>query len=146
MDVTSLYQAGNTEINQIGRQGEIVTEKNDLGMDEFFKLLTAQLTSQDPLEPMSDTEFISQMANFSSLAQMEAVADNTAALQAQSQAVSVQSLLGKTIIAEDTNGERIEGIVTEVRRVDGEMKAFVGEESVHYNLILNISETPNGTE
>ena len=42
-----------------------------LKMDDFLQLLTSQITNQDPLEPMKDTEFISQMANIASLEQME---------------------------------------------------------------------------
>jgi len=40
-------------------------------MDDFLQLLTSQITNQDPLEPMKDTEFISQMANIASLEQMQ---------------------------------------------------------------------------
>ena len=46
-----------------------------LGADDFMKLLTTQLTSQDPMNPMKDTEFISQMANFTSLEQMRTLSN-----------------------------------------------------------------------
>ena len=46
------------------------TKESQLKMDDFLKLLTAQMQHQDPLEPMKDTEFIAQMASFSSLDQM----------------------------------------------------------------------------
>ena len=51
------------------------TQKNRLttdalGRDAFLQLLTTQLAHQDPLQPQSDTEFIAQLAQFSSLEQL----------------------------------------------------------------------------
>lgn len=42
-----------------------------LGKDAFMQLLVTQMQNQDPLNPSSDTEFIGQLAQFSSLEQME---------------------------------------------------------------------------
>ena len=42
-----------------------------LGKDAFMTLLVTQMQNQDPLNPSTDTEFISQLAQFSSLEQME---------------------------------------------------------------------------
>lgn len=59
----------------------------DLGKDEFMKILMTQLQNQDPLSPMDDREFISQMATFSSLEQMMNMANSIDTL-VQSQLVS----------------------------------------------------------
>lgn len=48
-----------------------VEKKDDLGKDAFLNLLVTQLKNQDPLNPMEDREFIAQMAQFSSLEQMQ---------------------------------------------------------------------------
>ncbi|SES67491.1 flagellar basal-body rod modification protein FlgD [Natronincola peptidivorans] len=54
-------------------------KSNDLDKDAFLKLLTTQLSNQDPLNPMEDREFIAQMAQFSSLEQMQNMNDNLVA-------------------------------------------------------------------
>ncbi|HQU09483.1 MAG TPA: flagellar hook capping FlgD N-terminal domain-containing protein, partial [Opitutales bacterium] len=49
-----------------------------LNGDDFLKILTVQLTHQDPLEPMKDTSFIAEMANFTSLERMNELSKNMA--------------------------------------------------------------------
>ncbi|MCY8455055.1 flagellar hook assembly protein FlgD, partial [Bacillus spizizenii] len=48
----------------------VKTSNSSLGKDEFLKILMTQVQNQDPLNPVDDKEFISQMATFSSLEQM----------------------------------------------------------------------------
>jgi len=74
-------------------------DKNALGKDEFLKLLTAQLEKQDPTQPMDNTAFVAQLAQFSTLEQMsnsnetltKMLAGQTTALQASS-----SQMVGKT--------------------------------------------------
>ncbi len=49
------------------------TGSQELGKTEFLQLLIAQLQNQDPLEPMSNSEFVAQLAQFSSVEQLVAV-------------------------------------------------------------------------
>ena len=64
---------------------------SELGKDAFLQLLTTQMKYQDPLNPNTDTEFISQLATFSQLEQMQ----NLGSLTTNSQAFS---LVGKDVI------------------------------------------------
>jgi flagellar basal-body rod modification protein FlgD len=78
------------------------SEGTAMGKDEFLKLLVAQLQAQDPLNPMDSTEFTAQLAQFSSLEQLQNVNNNledmstSQAVLSNSQAVSY---IGKTITA-----------------------------------------------
>ncbi|MBR0203331.1 MAG: hypothetical protein IJQ56_03085, partial [Synergistaceae bacterium] len=75
-----------------------VTEAtNDtLGKDAFLKLLIAELSNQDPLNPMEDREFISQMATFSSLEQMQNM-NKTLDTMAEANKFSAVSYVGKAV-------------------------------------------------
>lgn len=49
---------------------------NEMGKDDFLHMLITQLKHQDPMDPMKDQDFIAQLAQFSSLEQMQNMNDN----------------------------------------------------------------------
>ena len=81
----------------------VTTATNDtLGKDAFLKLLIAELSNQDPLNPMEDREFISQMATFSSLEQMQNM-NSTLTSMAEANKFSAVQYIGKAVAF--TSGE-----------------------------------------
>ena len=70
---------------------------NELGKDDFLKLLITQLQNQDPTSPMENTEFISQMAQFSSLEQMTNMSSSFAKMAAFINSSEAANTLGKTV-------------------------------------------------
>ena len=89
--------------------------KNQLDKDDFLKLLITQLSHQDPTQPMDNTEFVAQMAQFSSLEQMHNMSEGftkMAAFMNNSEAVST---LGKTVQIE-VGENQVTGVVESVTR------------------------------
>jgi len=73
-------------------------EQTDLfSSDGFLTLLASQIKNQNPLEPMKDTEFIAQMAQFSQLEQITNLARDTAAMNLSGRLAQGAALIGKTV-------------------------------------------------
>ncbi|MGO5011658.1 flagellar hook assembly protein FlgD [Niallia sp. Sow4_A1] len=82
------------------------TGSSSLGKDDFLKILITQLQNQDPTSPMDDKEFIAQMAQFSSLEQMQNLntsMTNLISLQTQSNLISYGQFMGQ-----DVNWSKVE--------------------------------------
>ncbi|UOG48011.1 flagellar hook capping FlgD N-terminal domain-containing protein [Leptospira noguchii] len=100
---------------------EIRSTVKSLGKDDFLKLLITQLSSQDPTNPVKDQDFIAQMAQFSSLEQMNNISSG---IQKMGNRQSF-SLVGKLVSGPDfVNGENVAGIAGALF-FDGEGKTFV---------------------
>ena len=135
MEISSLVNASvNNTGNNIGNNSNAITKAtNDsgvLGKDDFLKLLITQLKYQDPSKPLEDKEFISQMAQFTSLEQMTNLTKNFEDVSLGVNKNYALSLLGKQV--EVHNGQEIiSGVVDQVGTGS---KPQVGVNGVLYNL------------
>ena len=95
----------------------------ELGRDAFLQLLVLEMQHQNPLEPLSNSEMLSQLAQFSSLEQMNNLNDSFAGLSGnidQLNFISANSLLGRTVEGVDMAGQPLSGIVERVH-LDGSL-------------------------
>ncbi|MBN1380275.1 MAG: flagellar hook assembly protein FlgD [Deltaproteobacteria bacterium] len=88
------------------------TATQTLGKEDFMQLLIAQLKNQDPLDPMENTDFVAQLAQFSTLEQLTNM--NT---EIQTQGVNQMtlgyaqsvSMIGKEVIAQSGDAVTVSG-------------------------------------
>jgi len=124
-------QANEVNATLKAKKGKLPAE---LDKDSFLKLLVAELRHQDPTQPMNDREFISQMAQFSSLEQMSNMNQAIERLVLRSQSGEAFSLIGKEVEAVDFASQQlVRGFASGVvYRQDG-VKIIVGSTEVSLN-------------
>ena len=99
----------------------------ELDQGAFMSLLVTQLQNQDPLEPQANEEFIAQLANFSSLEQMERLNENIVSMVVLNQGnalmeqmTSASAMIGQTVkYVDPSSGESLSGVVESVKVRDG---------------------------
>ena len=115
--------------------------KQMLGADDFMKLLTTQLTSQDPMNPMKDTEFISQMANFTSLEQMRTLSKSFETFTSDQKMSAAPAFLGRNVTVKDATGD-VTGLVDSITLKNGKPAIVINGKSYDTNLITGIAMPP----
>ncbi|NLI92202.1 MAG: flagellar biosynthesis protein FlgD [Peptococcaceae bacterium] len=120
---------------------------NELGKDDFLKLLVAQLKNQDPMSPMDNSQFVAQLAQFSSLEQMnnmvkavDELKTSMTALYGQSLLTQGAAMIGKEAVGINSGGEEVSGRINSVKMVDNVLKVMVGDTLLDMDDISEIKE------
>ena len=113
-----------------------------LGQNDFLKLLVTQMTSQDPMNPQKDTDFIAQMAQFSTLEQSKTMQTDIAGLRSQQQFLQANALLGHTVGLQVNADTLATGMVSAVNIVAGTPKIVVAGTAYDLSQVLTITPTP----
>ena len=121
------------------------TPKSNLGKDDFLKLLTEQLKNQDPLKPMDDMSFVTQMSSFSSLEQMTNMnksLEQFLSKTSSSTQMDAVSFLGKTISAQKKGMlSPVTGKVESISFKDGVPYLKVGDNSFKVSDVKTVTPT-----
>lgn len=117
-------------------QASETSRKDLVGKDEFFELLITQLSNQDPLNPMEDRDFITQLAQFSMLEGMNELTAGFDELRGV-------SLLGRGVMAsresdDEYQADYVQGIVDGISHSGDRMILDVGEETVYLDNVESV--------
>lgn len=106
---------------------------NNIGIQEFLRILSSQLTNQDPLQPLDNQQFLSQIAQFSSLQQSQLLNDKIDTLLNAQASIQSIGVLGKNVTY-TLNGATASGTVTALTVLNDPQSANNGQ--------LTLSVTP----
>ncbi|MDQ2068493.1 flagellar hook assembly protein FlgD [Natronospira bacteriovora] len=102
---------GSNPFEQFGlrtdREARSGTGSNELGQEQFLKLMIAQFQNQDPFDPMENGEFLGQLAQFSTVSGINELKDgffDLAGAMQSSQALQASGLVGSTVLVEAGQG------------------------------------------
>jgi flagellar basal-body rod modification protein FlgD len=101
------------------------TSKTEMDKEAFLKLLILQLQNQDPLEPLKNEQFIAQLAQFNSLEQMQNLNTTMGSLSKIQTLSDTASLVGKKVVANDSEGNQIQGQIGKVLYENGAARIAV---------------------
>ncbi len=112
---------------------------DSFGQDTFLMLLITQLQYQDPMSPMSNGDFVAQLAQFSSLEQMQRLNAAFDAFGRSATATQAFAMIGKTVdYADSSTGSVLTGLVDSVSFADGWPKLRVDSRSVDLGDVLTV--------
>jgi flagellar basal-body rod modification protein FlgD len=125
---------------------------NDLGKNEFMKLMIAQMENQNPLDPQDNGAFISQLAEFSSLEEMQKISGSVNNFSTQfqsSQALQASAMVGRTVLVPATssplsNAGGISGVV-ELEKSASSLNISIFNGSGELVNQFDLGQQPSGT-
>lgn len=139
MSVNGVNGAGGANLDVI------VSDKKDNGVsvDDFLNLMVTQLANQDFMNPVDDTQYLTQLAQFASMQSMQE-------LSYYSQTNYVMSMIGKeATVAKLSLGGNVTqdtGIVSKVSLVDNEFLVYVNDKSYTLDQIMTIQAPKKSSE
>jgi flagellar basal-body rod modification protein FlgD len=111
---------------------------NELTMGDFIKMMVAELENQDPMNPMSNTEMLSQISQIRSITSNDQLTNSIESLTLGQALSTASSLIGKTVTGVNSLDESVTGKVDKVTIENGEAKLYVGSSIINVGKVTAI--------
>lgn len=115
-------------------------DDSDLSINDFFNLMITQLTNQDFMNPMDDTEYMSQMAQFATMQEMMDLCQYSKQNYVMSM-LGKEVTIGKNMIGGST--ESVTGVVEKIVLEDDEYKIYIDGKPYDLSKVTQISAGKN---
>ncbi len=122
-------------------------EAENVSHDEFLQLLVTQMTNQDPLQPMQDTEMMAQFAQLQQLDNQKAMTESIVQMREDYAIQGASNLIGKEITVTSDSGATTSGLAVRTLYQDGVVKLELEDGSiVNYRDITEVEDVQTGPD
>jgi len=110
----------------------------DVGMDEFLKMMIAELQHQDPLDPMDNGQILQQISHIRDIVASDRLTETLESVFLGQSLATASSMIGRSIVATADDTAQVSGRVDRVSIEEGKPKLHVGEHTIDLKNILEI--------
>lgn len=143
--VSAVASSPSTAADTSSGKSSSSSSSKSLGSDDFMSLLLVEMQNQDPLDPMDNTEYIAQLAQFTSLNQTQTMSKELGYLRSDMQLASANGMIGKRVTVSDDSGTAT-GNVTAVSADEKGVYLTIGGKNYAYTSVTKVeAETSANT-
>lgn len=124
----------------VNSDGTATTNNSLSNKNQFLTLLVEELRNQDPTAPTDEKQTLSQLAQFSSLEQMQNLNQTLTASSGFGQVAQSAALIGKTVSTATADTTGISGVVSSVTFLNGKSYLHVGTQDIDASTVTTVSQ------
>lgn len=130
----------NGTATNVNRDGTAQTNNSLSNKNQFLTLLVEELKNQDPTAPTDEKQTLSQLAQFSSLEQMQNLNQTLTASSGFGQVAQSAALIGKTVSTATADTTGIAGVVSSVTFLNGKSYLHVGSQDIDASTVTTVAQ------
>ena len=143
MSFTSFYNPVDFRIESSASSSSNTKDRfEDLGVEDFLRLMIAELQNQDPLNPSDNKDMLNQINAMRQIVSNDKLNNSIEAIMLGQSVATASNLLGKTVKGTNQLGEETTGTVDRVAFEEGVPKVYVGLYSLRLDSITEIVDKP----
>lgn len=141
-DISSIYNPANYRVESSTSQQDTNGNRfEDLKVEDFLKLMIAELQNQDPLNPSDNKEMLGQLNQMRQIVSNDKLTNSLDSIMLGQSVSTASNLIGKTITGVNQLGDKTTGVVERVVFEEGVPKVYVGLNAIKVESITEIVPT-----
>ena len=115
-----------------------------IGVQDFTKMLVAELKNQDPMEPMKNSDMLQQISQIRAISSSDQLSTTLQSVLLGQNVATAGNLIGRSVTGLDGNGARVTGTVNSVSIANGAATLNVGSSTLSLTNVTQISPASGG--